>query len=574
LFLLVGFLNPAQVLRASVFDFDKPWFDFIRTFFQGLSILFLIPMLIKIMAPASVKRMIALGIAFLSINSLVCYFILFTSYGIMDRNFRFDDTNRLLYAFPLWVNIIAPIMAVVIIFIFLKFNKEKILAAFFKLTCAAVLILGIINLVIMQTQIVKHGRIAAGDNANTENVFRLSRTRQNVFIISLDRAQGSAIADILEYKPELKNELDGFEFFPNTLSFGVSTIIGVPAMLGGYDYTPLEINKREDVPLIEKVNSAIRTIPKHFGEAGYRVTITDPVIANLNSVADTSIFRNMENVNAFLLSGKLSDRFRMEFPSVEETGVVSFNFDILFRYGLFRIAPPALRYGIYYKGQWWREAAFNSFGRAIGEFSTLYYLNDITVIDNEEPALNIFMNFITHEGGNYNYDFFPQQERVEFNSETMTHFESRENAEYIYLFISAIKQLIKWFDFLKSENVYDNTRIIIVSDHGGRYKANTGNEGFNPVLMVKDFNNRGLLRINETFMTHADTPYLAGDGLSGVMLNYSYAQEAKNSEIIVVTAVSAQPIRHGPMLFNLNGRRKIIGREVLNSESWGEWERY
>ena len=65
---------------------------------------------------------------------------------------------------------------------------------------------------------------------------------------------------------------------------------------------------------------------------------------------------------------------------------------------------------------------------------------------------------------------------------------------------------------------YDNTRIIVVSDHGhpissGLFENNQGfimnKEAFQAVLLFKDFNSTGKLSIDNTFMTNADTPSLA-----------------------------------------------------------------
>jgi hypothetical protein len=310
-------------------------------------------------------------------------------------------------------------------------------------------------------------------------------------------------------------------------------------------------------------------MPHFFGETGYRVTITDPVIANMQSVPDISVFNNMPNVTARLLSGKLTSRFRSEFPDEEKTGADSFDFDILFRYGIFRLSPPALRYGIHYKGQWWREAAYNSYGRAVAEFSGLYYLPEICHTDEGPGTLNIFMSAVTHESGAYNAELFPQSQSLVFSEEEKSRYGSEDNAEYMYTFLSAMKQFVKWLNYLKHQNVYDNTRIIVVADHGGHYHSRrdkAGMEGYNPLLMVKEPEERGQLFVSDDFMTHADTPYLAAG-------RREEAEAAKRGNLAAVSAVSSQPLRHGPYRFNLDGIRKLKGREVLMKESWEEWKR-
>ena len=80
-------------------------------------------------------------------------------------------------------------------------------------------------------------------------------------------------------------------------------------------------------------------------------------------------------------------------------------------------------------------------------------------------------------------------------------------------------QLGKWFDYLRENDCYDNSRIIIVSDHGRNVHitdkigdSNVEVEYFMPVLMVKDFNATGF-NTSEEIMTNADVASLATDGI-------------------------------------------------------------
>ena len=94
---------------------------------------------------------------------------------------------------------------------------------------------------------------------------------------------------------------------------------------------------------------------------------------------------------------------------------------------------------------------------------------------------------------------------------------------------AAWRELGNWFDYLREHGVYDNTRIIIVSDHGQHVELNedmllwyTQEESgiyvdadmqiFNCTLMVKDFDATGFT-IDDTFMTNADVPLLALSGI-------------------------------------------------------------
>jgi len=94
--------------------------------------------------------------------------------------------------------------------------------------------------------------------------------------------------------------------------------------------------------------------------------------------------------------------------------------------------------------------------------------------------------------------------------------------------VAAMLKLGEWLDYMKEEGVYDNTRIIIVSDHGRGLEDNimpqlvfTDENGsmrsfdsgfYDSVLMVKDFDSKEYTS-NDNLISNADTPYIAVNGL-------------------------------------------------------------
>ena len=103
------------------------------------------------------------------------------------------------------------------------------------------------------------------------------------------------------------------------------------------------------------------------------------------------------------------------------------------------------------------------------------------------------------------------------NTEQMTHYQCN---------MASMILLGKWLDYLRENDLYDNTRIIIASDHGrsiglyhvimngidAGYQLQDGAKEdvmyYNPLLMVKDFNSKDFA-VDNTFMTNADVPTLA-----------------------------------------------------------------
>lgn len=87
---------------------------------------------------------------------------------------------------------------------------------------------------------------------------------------------------------------------------------------------------------------------------------------------------------------------------------------------------------------------------------------------------------------------------------------------------SSIIRIGKWLDYLKNNGIYDNTRIIVVADHAFyhdtlKFKGFSKPEDYawyNPLLLFKDFNENGKVKIDNSFMTHAETVNFARKDLN------------------------------------------------------------
>ncbi|WP_232616736.1 hypothetical protein [Treponema primitia] len=580
--LIMGVLIPAQVIAASVVDFNAPFQFIIQTFLQSLAFFILLPLLIWLFASQSVRTILSFTFSILVILSLICLFALSASYGAMTNSFKIEDTQAIVNAFPFWANIVAVLIACSISGVFIFFHLQKIVSSLFNATAIAVLVLTIINInsILSESKQLSELREAAGSRDISQVVFPLTRTGTNNFVVFLDRATGIALYTALEQMPGLAEKLDGFTWYPNTMSFGECTIVGLPAMMGGYDYSPDNINARDMVNLKDKVNEALTMLPRIFGEAGYRVSITDPSMTNLQLVPDLTVFSGMKNVSAQNLDGRFDRRFMEEFPHEAERLIDSFDFDILFRYGLFRIALPALRYGIHYKGSWWRDGASNAYGRGLTEYASLYYLSDVCAADTGVDTLNIFMNETTHIPGAYTAELIPVPGPIRYSPEEITLFGSEDNTSYMYTFMAAMKALGRWIDSLKEMGVYDNTRIVIVADHGDGYSTDifkyTNMTSYNPLLIVKQPGVHGTLAISGEFMTNADMSTIVTADMENPVNPYlgtPIGSSPKEGPLTVVNAVSFQPRRHGPIFLNLSGKRKLVAPNIFSADSWEPWQK-
>jgi len=155
----------------------------------------------------------------------------------------------------------------------------------------------------------------------------------------------------------------------------------------------------------------------------------------------------------------------------------------------------------------------------IDRYAMLYYLPELTRVTAEDSKVCVMLyNLLPHDSA-----LFEAPQYAPVRAVTDRGSGPFADAGTYHVNIASFMLLARWFEFLQARGVYDNTRIIIVSDHGGetapvfpgRLALPNGEylESYNALLMVKDFKERGALRVDNTFMTNADVPYLAARGV-------------------------------------------------------------
>ncbi|SET78120.1 membrane protein insertase, YidC/Oxa1 family, C-terminal domain-containing protein [[Clostridium] aminophilum] len=407
----------------------------------------------------------------------------------------------------------------------------------------------------------------------------LSKTGKNVIVLMLDRGMGPFVPYIFNEKPELKKQFDGFTYYPNTISFGGSTIFGTPGLFGGYEYTPAEMNRRKTELLADKQNEALKVMPVLFDRNGYDVTVCDPTYASYAWVPDLTIYDDYPDIRTFNTKGSFND------PEEKAAEVRDLNRNF-FCFGLTKAMPVILQPYFYQNGRYNQsEQKVAAYGAQVQDgisrsqglkaafmntFNVLKNLPDITEIVGESdseadaPAADsaaqagqnenvgaagnkgtflMMTNDSTHEPmllqepayepadnvDNTEYDE-THRDRFDLKNGSIEHKKLPKDRDMIIhtegrlahyeVNMASMIQLGRWFDYMRENGVYDNTKIILVADHGRnlwQFDALTLDDGssniydaesYAPLLMVKDFGATGF-KTDDTFMTNADTPTLA-----------------------------------------------------------------
>jgi YidC/Oxa1 family membrane protein insertase len=513
-----GYFIPSQLIASSpqefsfVDDYTNPLIFLFNTAFHVFGLVIFWPVCLYFIFSDNVKNYFSVFFLAISICILVNVFIFPGDYGRISINFVYDKNPRH-SNIEILVNLCLLFVLVAAVFMLYMRKNKNIIFIPISLSIFSLLCISIFNTVKINYSYNELKTYYIKEQNKTRQIsplFSLSRTGKNIVIIMLDRAISVFIPFIFEESPELKEIYTGFAFYPNTVSFNGYTRIGAPPVYGGYEYTPEEINKKENIPLVEKHNQSLIMLPHVFNENNFSVCVTDPPYANYNQKSDLSIFDNYPEINTYITDSQYTDFWLFENNlKLPKTGeVIKRN---MFWYSVVKGLPLLLRQPLYMDGNWCSPVSHNSIRLTLNGYAVLDYMPRLTEItDAKINSALIMTNNATHENSLLQAPQYTPTTAVTNYGNTRF---AKEPSYHINA--AAIKRLAAWFDFLKKENVYDNTRIILVSDHGPEPNFITkiglpfNVDQFNPLLMVKDFYATGELKTDMAFMSNADVPYLS-----------------------------------------------------------------
>lgn len=499
------------------------------------------------------------------------------------------------------INLLVLMAAVLIMYILvLKFYRMAV--SVLLIASVALSVMSVVNISTIKSSVDK----IVVENVSDDVTFRMSTSGKNVVVIMLDRGMGAYIPYIINEKPELMEKFAGFTYYSNTISFGNSTNFGAPTLLGGYEYTPVEMNKRADEPLVAKHNEAVKVMPVLFSDNGYEVTVCDPVYANYQWFSDTSIFNEYPDINACVTEGRFSSSQTKQ-QRIDNNRRNFFCFSIMKTMPLL-VQPTIYANGTYNQNQSVDSGVQTAWGISKAEgLSTLFMdaynvltsLPFMTAVTDENVNTFLYLtNNATHEPmllqepeyvpaenlDNRKYDA-EHADRFTVDSRVMQVEDYKQMAHY-QSNMAVLITLGEWFDFLREQNLYDNTKIIIVSDHGrhlGHFdELAMGGEDdlknvemYYPLLLVKDFNSTEFT-VSEEFMTTADVPTLAVKDLidnpvnpfTGKVINNS--EKTAHEQYIIMSNEYDVNVNNGNTF--LPARWARVKDDLWNKENWEYYE--
>ena len=524
--IFVGLVIPSTTIASSpqefsnLANFKSPFDIILNTFIQSFGIFVWLLCLYKLFSKQIQKYFSYIAVLIL-MGALINAFIFTGNYGDINNFFIFEDSERLHHGAKYFIlNIFTLSLCILIILSFLYSKFVKFLPSILTIIVISFLtVSGFSGINIYK----EYRRLQKTDLRTVINdkAYKVSKTGKNIFIFMLDRSMNFFIDPVFENNFLVKKEYTGFTLFKNALAFGGNTNLSTPSLFGGYEYTPDNMNKRDSELLVKKHNEALSVLPKLFSENGWNVSFTDPSWLNYSWIPDLSVFDKYDmtakNIDYY---GIYSQLFLKNLKIFEDKkGLYGVKRNMLY-FSFFRILPSEIRRVFYSSGNYANTMLPQYIKMAfIDSYSALINLTKEVEFVEDKNCINIIVNNITHEP--------PKQSDIKILQKEFLipladkYCLNEYTAEHFYANYLAHEECAKFFRFLKENNCYDNSRIIIAGDHG-RYSMKTrdmsflkdfAGTGFRPeelipLMMMKDFNSDGNLKIDNTFMTLADIPFL------------------------------------------------------------------
>lgn len=580
--LLSGLYIPSIIMESEphnfcyIDDYSSPFYFLRVVFFQSIGLFIIWPMALYFLFNNSIKKIFSISFSLLSFSSLINVFIFSGNYGPLDTNLLFMQVQSFIPSIKQIIIYLFTILIVISLLLIIFKYKIKIISSFNILVCFSLVLISISNIHnIYKT----YSKIQKPDyTSKITPVFSLSKENKNVIVFFLDRCFNPYIPFIFDEYSELKNKFNGFINFPNTVSMGNCTMTGSPGLMGGYDYTPFEINTRIDATMQEKHNQAILTMPVLFMNSGFNSYIANLPYENYLEQPVTNAYKDYPNLNRVNIVGPYSRNWYST-NNMEYIPYLSIQLKRnLLCFSIFKISPPILRAFVYHDEYWNTNNLYeNTNARFIDNYSALDYLPELIDFNASKGSFIIMDNEAIHEPIYLQAPNFVPSENVTDKGNPDFAFDSEYNT-----MCGTLMRLGEFFDYLRENDVYDNTRIIIVSDHG--YNNNTGifnnddnlpfvKEDVLATLLYKDFNSNDIMSTDMTFMTNADTPYLASkdiikDAKNPFTLKDIYKENKNDYVKIMLSKPESTRIRHNKQFTVNDDEWFTVKDNIFDSNNW------
>jgi len=597
--LLTGLVIPSGVVLSGLNEFSysttgvfaSPFRFIVHTLLQaggfflwGISLYFIFQ--------GKTRAIFTIAAVSLLIMSVMDTFVYWGNYGFLTKELVLSNYKEA-RTMEQYTAIAVIIALSVVAYFLMNIKRKQIMISILAITVISFAVFGIIDIAKTNTAIanIKKQRIGSGNlvgDGQTDAIkkaFKLSRNGKNVIILMMDRLQSPHIPFIFKEKPELKDSFRGFAYYPNTVSPGAHTFYAAPALFGGYYYNPDKIQRRVKQPLKDKYNESLQVIPRMMARNDIDVSVANLPFIDESEAFAKQIFSDAENIEVTDIINKYRDSYikgHLPFKIKDYNPIVKKN---LFQFSLVKCSPYIIRASVYNNGGYMnvdipnKHSAINLGMDMLKNYlSLLFYPQMTKITDDGKNNCVIAVNEIGHAPCILQYPTYQPAEAVTNVGNGVFSKDPQYHVTMLgFLLIS------KWFDYLRENGVWDNSKIIVVSDHGFYSPAiqlpvnitlpdGYALQRFNNLLMIKDFGASKELSFDDSFMTSADIPAIAAKDIVDNPQNPFTSEPfyTDKDSGVVITTTYWKPMRaHGEYSYDFKDNEWMKVKEnIFKKENW------
>lgn len=351
-----------------------------------------------------------------------------------------------------------------------------------------------IMVVIAITQVISLGIIGIQNNGfkykndyegSTEGKWDLSKDK-NMLVLILDTMDSRVFEKCLneclseDEVMKLRSELDGFTYYPDTLGAFTLTDYAVPYIITGEPYLGKE-------RYLDYINRAYEEAPllKQLKNQNWKINVHSSTLMPQNS--EDNLISNLQQIRY-----KCTDHLGLT------KGIYKM---VMFRY----IPTPLKKYAYCDTSVFFNVSAVGSMGNKeyisngswdwgadkYWDNNIFYYEMQRTDAKCDNDVMQVYHLKGIHATRDLNKDF-------EVIGDSNYYLSPEGETEVV------LKIVREWIKQLKQKNLYDNSIIVIMADHGTSKYETAHNYSQTPLLMIKGFDERHDMQVSDVPLAYCD----------------------------------------------------------------------
>jgi len=515
--LSITILWPVLVFLSSPAEAGTAIWSIFRSNIPVLVVLGLLSFVCFRWAGREARLKLAAFVLFLSVIVVLYHYILPCDYGELDKAVlglekKLDNESILPWIADITVLISSMLLAKVCVH---KYTAQSRNAVALILIC----LVGMTG--------ARLGKYVRSSDVETENASVLtdlpkineelngySRNGKNIVLFIADQFCGGYLEKILREHPEYNKDYSGFTWYKNAVSLANYTCGSVPSLFAGDDYSPEKLNRMEGNGY-KKIRESSKMMFDSFISAKYKVSI----LGGESSYMSPSWYRKIY----YSEKTPYGNYYRQNYMSKEQIGAVSLG-PLFIMLSLFQNSPYFLKPVIYNDAGWFIFSKKAQYRTIEGTVRTEYgFMKLLPLVSNAEEKGNTFKfihSTLTHRPWCFKKDGSVVKPG-EFADEAAESFWTGDAAYYCCSAFTAL--FVDYINWLKTNGIYDNTYIILISDHGNDYPEhnpfidNHEMNRLNSLIMIKPFRSEGDLKTDsDTLISLQDIPAFLKNAKDGM----------------------------------------------------------